>query len=209
MFVRVIRARVVAKPLLRNAWDQLGHALAEQPGWRCMTAGTGRASDFIGTIEFSDPVTAHAAWSDRSVARWVGELERTLDSLDITDSEEAEIVLGGAREDARFVQIIEGSTEDKPRWRAINEAMQEVMRTNRPEVLAATVVWSEDRFLETVYFTSEQDAREGESQEFPGGMEGLFNELMDLVRDMSYLDLRSPWLRVHPAIDPAPDPTER
>lgn len=209
MFVRMLRARVSAKPLLRNAWDQLGDSLGKIPGWRCMVGGIDRDGGFFGTIEFTDPGAAHHAWTDGEVSRWLQEVQRSLDNVDERESADGEILLPGPRNEAGFIQFIQARTSDKPRWKAINDAMQEVMRSHRPEVLAATIAWNDDdSFLETVYFTSEQEAREGESREFPGGMAGLFGELMDLVSDLSYTDLRSPWLKVHPALGAASPTTK-
>lgn len=207
MFVRTIRARVSVKPLLRNAWDHIAEALSGRPGWCSAVAGIPQPHAFIASLEFTDGTSAAAALADPPVTRWLKEVENCLEDIVVVDSSEGETLLSGPRQEARFLQIIEARTTDKERWIAINEAMQEVMRTHRPEVLAASIAWhGGDRFTETVYFTSEQEAREKESREFPGGMVGLFGELMNLVEDLTYTDVRAPWIRVHPAIDTASTP---
>ena len=46
-----------------------------------------------------------------------------------------------------------------------------------------------------LYFTSEEDAREGESKEPPPEMETMMKELETLsLGEPSYFDLKDPWL---------------
>ena len=69
------------------------------------------------------------------------------------------------------------------------------------------LTWLDDeRFTEVVYFTSEQDARSAESTEFPGGVQALFGELMQVMDDLKYMDLPDPWLFT-PTEDLAPRDT--
>ncbi|MFP5297817.1 MAG: hypothetical protein ACLGHL_02375 [Actinomycetota bacterium] len=195
------------KPLLHNAWDHFAESLADRQGWRSAVAGIARTDEFLAALEFTDPPSAAAALSDLTVSGWFKEVEGCLKDPETRDSFEGETLIAGTREDAGFIQVIRGRTTDRERWTAINEAMQEVMRTHRPEVLAASIAWfDDDHFSETVFFTSEQEAREGESREFPGGMAGLFGELMNLVEDLTYVDVRDPWIKVHPAIDTSSTP---
>ena len=49
-------------------------------------------------------------------------------------------------------------------------------------------------FTQTVYFTSEAEARAAEQQEPPADVRGLFEESRRLVVDPRYFDLRDPWL---------------
>jgi hypothetical protein len=48
-------------------------------------------------------------------------------------------------------------------------------------------------FTETIAFRSEEAAREGERKEMPAEMRQAWENEMDQLQDVTYLDLRHPW----------------
>jgi hypothetical protein len=70
--------------------------------------------------------------------------------------------------------------------------MMEQLRSARPDLIGSLRVWlSGGKFVEAAYFTSEQDARAGEtSPEFSGPQQAY----MDLFGDMTFHDLHDPLL---------------
>jgi len=70
----------------------------------------------------------------------------------------------------------------------------EIISEYRHDVLGATVaIDAEGFFTETVFFTSEADARESEKQEMPSAVQQLVDEEESLVSDVQFLDLHVPW----------------
>lgn len=195
MFVSVIEGNVLAKALLRNAWEQLQTALSADDGWIRSAAGVDGSGRFIGLTYLSSA----EAWSElvkrADVRLWLDNVQAHLDSPTSSESPQASVLIDPGHEPARFMQFIKARTSDVERFTAVNDAFQIEVRSHRPDVVGSLITWLEgDRFIETVLFSSEQDARDAESREFPGGIEGLFGELMQLMQDIDYRDVRDPWL---------------
>jgi hypothetical protein len=66
----------------------------------------------------------------------------------------------------------------------------------RPDMIASlTVQHDGDAWTMALYFTSEEEAREGERKETPPEMKAMEEELVKLsVGEPTYLDLKEPWL---------------
>jgi len=68
------------------------------------------------------------------------------------------------------------------------------MRQYRPDVLGGSVAWKPDGdFTQTVYFTSEAAAREGERNR-PPELQRFMEGWQGLVDSLRFFDLREPWL---------------
>ena len=92
-----------------------------------------------------------------------------------------------------FVQVMEGTVTDRAKAEAMESPeMIEELHKVRPDLLGSLRVWLDGgAFVDTAYFTSEADARKGESSaEFTGPQE----EYMALYGDMTFTDLRDPLL---------------
>ena len=94
---------------------------------------------------------------------------------------------GGGSDDAGFVQVIQGRVLDPAGFR---EATLSLGGTPRSDVIGGLAAWDGSRFTEVVYFTSEEEAREGEKSQ-------AHNTALELVwpvtQDLQYFDLREPW----------------
>ena len=63
-----------------------------------------------------------------------------------------------------------------------------------PEIIGGTVAMADDGdFTQTIAFTCEAAAREGEKQEMPEEIQQQMAEGMGDMRDITYYDLRHPW----------------
>ena len=72
-------------------------------------------------------------------------------------------------------------------------ALHYVRPITRPEIIGATIALHGDgAFVETVYFTSEDEARQRESIQPPDEMAAVMSE--ELMDDITFLDLHQPWL---------------
>jgi len=101
----------------------------------------------------------------------------------------------GGSDSAGFVQVMEGHTSDADRMRMLMERYTDEMKRMRPEIIGATIALHGDgAFVETVYFTSEAEAREHETMPPPPEMAQAMQADQNLMADMMYLDLHEPWL---------------
>ena len=98
-----------------------------------------------------------------------------------------------------FVQVIHGRVSDadglrrQARLRALEEGFMPTLRERWPDLIGAVRAWDGDHFTQAVYFTSEAEAREGESKMAAEAGDD-FERYGSLLEDVAYLDLRDPWL---------------
>ena len=65
----------------------------------------------------------------------------------------------------------------------------------RPDLIGGTRVWtSPDTMIEANYFTSEADARKGESQPPPEEFAEGFAEFMEMMSKAEFVDISDPFL---------------
>ena len=94
----------------------------------------------------------------------------------------------GGSDDAGFVQVIQGKTDDPDRLKETMGADSDDFRQERPDIIGGTFALTDDgTFINTVAFTDEASAREGEKRSSPP------EDMMSLMRDLTYFDLRDPW----------------
>jgi hypothetical protein len=113
------------------------------------------------------------------------------------DCTEVATVRNGGADDAGFVQIMQGHTQDLARLRKVDAMFEERFPDLRPELLGYVVGVHDDEdgaFTLTAYFTSEEAARAGEREEPPPEAAELLQEEMQLMEGVTFIDLREPWL---------------
>lgn len=198
MFVQIIRGEAADPAALRRQFDRWGDDL--RPGAAGFVGATQGVTDdgrFVALVCFESPAAAQANSDRPEQAAWweetAGALQGTPTFVDCT---EADTYLAGPSGDAGFVQVMHGGgPADRSRIRDLDTSFESVTEEFRPDVIGGLRAWHPDgRFTEAVYFTSEEEAREGESQEPPPDFKPMVNEQMALLRDVEWLDLREPWL---------------
>ena len=105
------------------------------------------------------------------------------------ESSDVTTLFGGGSDDAGFVQVMEGKVSDRAKAEAWETPERlEQLHAARPDLLGGVRVGQPDgAFVEAAYFTSEQDARHGESSsEFAGPQQ----EYTELFGEMTFIDLR-------------------
>jgi hypothetical protein len=64
----------------------------------------------------------------------------------------------------------------------------------RPEIIGGTVAIADDGdFTQTIYFTTEAEAREGEKKQMPAEVEAELQSAMGDMSGIAFYDLRDPW----------------
>jgi hypothetical protein len=70
----------------------------------------------------------------------------------------------------------------------------DMLHTARPEIIGGTVAIDKDGFFtQTIAFTTEAEAREGEMKEMPAEMMDQMSDMNSTMSDVSYHDLHHPW----------------
>jgi hypothetical protein len=195
MFVQVIKGRAGDGAGLREAADRWDRELRPQAiGYLGGTFGIADDGTFFVFARFADEASAAANSARPEQRAWWDEASQCIDG-DATFRESSDVALmfDGGSDAAGFVQVMEGTVTDRARADSFESPeMLEQLRQARPDLLGAIRVWFEgNAFAEAAYFTSEEEAREGESSsEFSGPQE----EYTELFGEMTFTDLRDPQL---------------
>jgi hypothetical protein len=116
--------------------------------------------------------------------------------VEFHDCDDVLLMLGGGSDDAGFVQIVRGRVRDPERLRSTMDRVGTILHEARPEIIGATIAIEPDgSFTETVAFTDEAAAREGEAKDMPVELQELVGDVF--TGEESYLDLRQPFFTTH------------
>ena len=144
---------------------------------------------------------ASAAAAQRNSERpeqgeWWGEMAKLfVGEPRFADYDDVILVRGGGSDEAGFVQVMVGRTTDPGRERQLTQQFADVGADFRPDILGGVVAIQDDgAFAQVFYFTSEQEAREGEKLEPPAELRDAFEEESQLTSEIRFLDLTEPWL---------------
>jgi hypothetical protein len=195
MFVQVIKGRTHDAAGIRRQserWrDELRPGAA---GFLGVTGGVADDGTFIALARFADEAAARANSNRPEQGAWWAETAKLLDGEPtFRESSDIDTLFDGGSDDAGFVQVMEGTITDRAKFEAMEtpELLAE-LRAARPDLIGSVRVWLPGgAFVEAAYFTSEADARSGESSaEFSGPEE----EFAAQFGDMTFIDLRDPFL---------------
>jgi hypothetical protein len=202
-FVQVIKGHIAntdaARQELRSMMDRWVADLAPGSiGWLGTTAGVADDGTFVALARFESADSARQN-SDRPEQHqwWMETAKLFAGDVSFHDCTQVEEFLSGGTDDAGFVQVIEGRVLDVDRMRRLNERFTELTKAGkgRSDVIGGLVALHDgDRFVQSVYFPSEAEARAGEAAEMSPEMAALWEQESELLQDMTYLDLRDPWL---------------
>jgi hypothetical protein len=190
MFAQIIQARTRDEEALRRRSEEWNRSLKSgAQGFLGSTQGVSDDGEFIVIARFESEDAASRN-SDRPEQGewWAGTQEHLEGAARFYDSTDVSTFLDGGSDSAGFVQIIQGTAKDRERLIELFQSEEDSIRENRPDVIGGFVVWQGNDFTQIVYFTSEDEARQGERSEGETGYE----EWAGLVDNMKFIDLRRP-----------------
>lgn len=192
MFIQIIQGKCTKQDEVRALADRWREELGGSAiGWLGGTYGFTDDGMFMGIIRFESREAAMAnsarpeqtAWSEQMMALMDGPVE-------FHDCDDVTMMLDGGSDQAGFVQVIRGKVVDPDRLKGLM-ADTTMLHEMRPEILGATLAIEADgTFTETVAFTDEESAREGERKEMPAEVREALETAM---RDAVFIDLHHPW----------------
>ena len=198
MFVQVIQGKAKDAAGLRKQWERWDQELKPAAkGYLGSTAGVTADGEFIALVRFEDEAAARANSDSPEQSAWWNETSQYLEDLMFHDCTLVDLTDGGVSDEAGFVQVIQGKVKDVEKARELDRATQSQMKELRPDVIGGLVAWhpQNGRFTNSIYFTSEAEARakEKESSSAPE-----FEEFMREWEALSdgepkYLDITEPW----------------
>lgn len=195
MFVQVIKGKTSDAESVRRRGEIWRDEI--RPGAIGFLGGTIGISDdgtFVALARFADEASATANSDRAEQSAWWEETAKHFDGEpSFRESGDVATVFDGGSDDAGFVQVMEGRVTDRAKAEAFEtpELLAE-LEAARPDLLGSLRAWfDDDSYVEVAYFTSEEDARKGESSaEFSAAGE----EYAGLFGEMTFIDLREPIL---------------
>jgi hypothetical protein len=198
VFIQVIQGRAVDPGGIRRAADRwLAELQPGADGWLGSTAGVTDDGRFISVVRFESQEQARRNSDRPEQGAWWREMSGHLADAVFHDSSRVHVYQGGGSDDAGFVQVIQGHTDDMERLATVGRAQEQVLARQAPHILGMTVAEHADRpgdFTQTVYFTTEEEARRFE-RDHPAESDAASAEIFSLLSDLRYHDLRTPWLQ--------------
>jgi hypothetical protein len=195
MFVQIIEGRVQdAAGLRRQVEDWEQHLAAGATGWLGTTAGITEDGRFILAARFASPEAARENADRPEQGQWWAVTEKMLDEVEFVESSDI-TSMGAGSDDAGFVQFMHGRVRDRDRLETLNAELSDRLADVRPDILGGyELALPGDGFVAVTYFTSEAEARAGESQEPPADLAEDLGEWQALMVDVEWFDLPDPWL---------------
>jgi hypothetical protein len=197
MFVQVIQGHVSDATELKQSLDQWVRDLGPgATGWLGSTSGMTPDGLAIMLARFESPEAARRNSDRPEQHQWWMETSK-LFAGDVTfhDSEQVQEFGRGGSDQAGFVQIMQGRYTDVDKARSLFESMDQALSEHRPDVIGGLVcLYGDGDFTQAIYFSSEAEAREGEKKPIPPEIAENFQEEQALTQDLTFHDLKTPWL---------------
>jgi len=191
MFIQVIQAKTSKRDEVRALTDEWGELPNEGSGFLGGTYGITDDGDFFGVVRFESRDLARANSERPETDAMAKRMAELMDGPpQFHDCDDVTVWGDGGSDDAGFVQIIQGRTDDAERLKEVMSADDEgEMRAQRPDIIGGTFGLKADgSFVNTIAFTDEASAREGEASS-----SGPPEEMVSLMSDLTFYDLRDPW----------------
>jgi hypothetical protein len=197
MFMQVMEGRVADLDGLRAQIDRWRDELQSgATGYLGTTAGATADGTFIAMIRFESEEAARANSDRPEQGEWWAEASKAFDGdVTFTNCPQVDTFGAGGSDDAGFVQVMMGQA-DRDTLVALAAETEEILNRTRPDVIGGTVAWPGDgRFIQTIYFSSEAEARAGEKAEPASDEEReAWERMRGAMQPDRFLDLTDPWL---------------
>lgn len=195
MFVQVIEGRTRDAAAIAEHGERWQRELREgATGYLGVTAGSTDDGRTVAVVRFEDEASARANSERPEQGEWFQEMAKLYDG-EPTFAESSDVTewMGGGSDEAGFVQVMKSTGVDRAQVEKM-DAMFEPYADLRPDLLGGLRIWTgPDACIDVAYFTSEAEARAGESAEMPAELTAKMAEF-DGMGETEYLDLTNPQL---------------
>lgn len=201
MFIQVISGKatdVDEMQRLADRWEQELRPGAR--GYLGITQGFTDDDRFVAVARFESQEAAAANSERPEQGDWWAAMEKVTADVTFHDCSRVETLFGGGKDDAAFVQVMQGRVKDRAKademFGRASEA-ERILNQVRPDVIGEVVALHDDgdTYTDVVYFSSEADARANEGKEMPAEAQAMMQEFESALEVTEFLDLRRLTLR--------------
>lgn len=193
MFIQFIQGSCTRQDEVHRLLDEWRQELApDAPGWLGGTYGFTDDDQLMAVVRFESREAAMANSQRPEQGEWAQRFTALMDGpLEFHDCDDVTLIMDGGSDSAGFVQIIRGRVDDPGRLKAML-ADTTLLHQMRPDILGGTLAIEPDgSFVETIAFTSEDEAREAERTMTPPPE--VRRELEHALQGATFHDLHHPW----------------
>jgi hypothetical protein len=196
MFIQVISGTVTdpdAMERLSERWEQ--ELKPGATGYLGVTQGIADDNRFVALARFESPEAAAKNSARPEQGEWWAELEQVVKDVTVHDSSRVETLFGGGKNDAKFVQVMQGRIKDRAKADAMFSRAsdaEKLLGEARPDVIGEVVAIHDDgdTYTDVVYFSSEEEARANEQKPMPEAAQALMAEMDSALEVTEFIDLR-------------------
>jgi hypothetical protein len=195
MFVQVIHGAVNSEPEAKEMFDRwMDEIRPGAVGWLGSTAGVTPDGELVVVVRFASEQEARRNSERPEQDAWWAEMEKQFTAPPtFHDCDDVAPLLDGGRNDPGFVQIMQWPAAGSHDAAEMASMTADLVREYRPDVIGGLVAVARDgTVFETVYFTSEKEARRAEAEPMPEEVRQQMEELMAELGEPTYFDLPVP-----------------
>lgn len=197
MFVQIIEGRADDADGMRRLMERWMQELRPgATGHLGTTAGVTPDGRAIAVVRFESRDAAAANSERPEQGAWWSEMEQCYDGeVSFAESEDVQTFLGGGSNDAGFVQVMKAHGVDRAAVDRLDTLFEAHGPAFRPDIIGGLRIWTApDVGYDVTYFTSEADARAGESKPMPPAFDDVASDFERLMANTEFFDLVDPWL---------------
>lgn len=196
MFVWVLEAKATDPGEVGRQLGRWISEFGETPGYLGATGGVTDDSRFLWFVRWESEEAGNELVMRPEHVAWYDEFQRSFDAnVEFAETGDVTTHLAGGSDAAGFVQAMKVSGVDRVRVDAADREFENVAPHVRPDLIGGIRVWAApDGFVEINYFTSEHDARAGESKDPPPELAEGLEDFMAMMKDAEYFDFTEPFL---------------
>jgi hypothetical protein len=195
MFVQVIEGRTSDAAAIAEHGERWQRELRpDATGYLGVTSGSTDDGRTVAVVRFEDEASARANSERPEQGEWFQAMVKLYDGEPtFTESSDVTEWMGGGSDEAGFVQVMKSTGVDRAQVEEM-DSMFEPYTDLRPDLLGGLRIWTgPNACIDVAYFTSEEDARAGESAEMPAELTEKMAGF-DGLGETEYLDLTDPQL---------------
>ena len=197
MFVQIIEGQTSDPEALLAAGEAWQTEVRDGAiGYLGVTAGVADGGRAFTIVRFEDEASARAnserpeqgAWFEKHLASAYSAPPTFTESSDVSE------FLGGGSDDAGFVQVMKINGVDRQKLEEL-DGVFEKFAGERPDIIGGLRAWTgADSCVDVMYFTSQEEARKGESAEVPEELQKAMADFGSMAQ-VEFIDLPNPQLR--------------
>jgi hypothetical protein len=196
MFIQVISGKVSdvdEMDRLGDRWEQ--DLKPGATGYLGSTEGVTDDGRFVLVVRFESKEAAEANSARPEQDAFATDMQKVTSDVTFHNCSRVETLFGGGKDEAKFVQVMQGRIKDRAKADAFfakSSEVEKVLGGARPDVIGEVIALHDDgdTYTDVVYFSSEEDARANEKKEMPAEAQELMGDMDSAIEVTEFLDLR-------------------